>query len=213
MHRSSAAVCAPNLGRSVMRKPSAALVVASAALAMSTIGTSLAAGPLRDQLAQADQAGLDLARGAQQARAQGPARRSAARADRRAPQGAAGANGAAGTPATKLWAQIARGRRRERVERRGDRPRRRLARHLRGQLRPGHHALRGRWRRRARFPPTPRPEARRAVWRAPRWCASTAQDSTWRRDSPRPARRSWRPRATAAGGAPTATTFYVAVFC
>ena len=89
-----------------MRKPSAALVVASAALAMSTIGTSLAAGhyvissptqikPGSISLAALSKHARKALRGARGAR--GPA----------GPQGAAGANGAAGTPATKLWAQIA----------------------------------------------------------------------------------------------------------
>jgi hypothetical protein len=92
-----------------MRKPSAALVVASAALVMSTIGTSVAATHyVINSPRQIKPGSISLAalsKGARKALhgqrgARGPA----------GPQGAAGAAGAtgpAGTPATKLWAQIA----------------------------------------------------------------------------------------------------------
>jgi hypothetical protein len=91
-----------------MRKPSAALVVASAALVMSTIGTSIAAthyvitSPKQIKPGSISLAGLSKGarkslRGPRGAR--GPA----------GPQGGAGSNGLMGppgAPATKLWAQI-----------------------------------------------------------------------------------------------------------
>jgi hypothetical protein len=89
-----------------MRKPSAALVVASAALAMSTIGTSFAAGHyVINSPRQVKPGSISLSSLSKSARkalrgARGPA----------GPQGTAGAVGAtglAGAPATKLWAQIA----------------------------------------------------------------------------------------------------------
>jgi hypothetical protein len=95
-----------------MRKPSAALVVASAALVMSTIGTSVAAThyvinsprqikPGSISLAALNKSARKALHGARGAR--GPAGlRGAAGAI-----GATGATGPAGTPATKLWAQIA----------------------------------------------------------------------------------------------------------
>ena len=89
-----------------MRKPSAALVVASAALVMSTIGTSIAATHYvitsSKQVKPGSISLASLSKGARKALrgARGTA----------GPQGAAGAtgpSGPAGTPATKLWAQIA----------------------------------------------------------------------------------------------------------
>jgi hypothetical protein len=85
-----------------MRKPSAALVVASAALVMSTIGTSVAATHyVISSPGQVKPGSIRLAalsKGARKALrgARGPA----------GPRGGTGATGAAGTPATKLWAQI-----------------------------------------------------------------------------------------------------------
>jgi hypothetical protein len=89
-----------------MRKPSAALVVASAALVMSTIGTSVAATRyVIDSPRQIKPGSISLASLSTSARkalrgAHGPA----------GPQGAPGAVGATGppgAPATTLWAQIA----------------------------------------------------------------------------------------------------------
>jgi hypothetical protein len=92
-----------------MRKPSAALVVASAALVMSTIGTSVAAThyvinsprqikPGSISLASLSEHARKALRGERGAR--GPAGPAGA-------PGALGATGPAGTPATRLWAQIA----------------------------------------------------------------------------------------------------------
>lgn len=88
-----------------MRRPSAALVVATAALVMSTIGTSFAArhyvisspGQIKPgsiSLKALSKAARKSLRGAR-----GPAGPAGA-------AGAPGATGAPGTPATKLWAQI-----------------------------------------------------------------------------------------------------------
>jgi hypothetical protein len=91
-----------------MRKPSAALVVASAALMMSTIGTSVAATHYIISSPQQIKPGsVSLAALSKKARRalrgqrgkRGPAGPSGA-------PGAPGATGPAGTPATKLWAQI-----------------------------------------------------------------------------------------------------------
>jgi hypothetical protein len=92
-----------------MRKPSAALVVASTALVMSTIGTSVAAThyvinsprqikPGSVSLASLSKSARKALRGERGAR--GPAGLAGA-------PGAPGAIGPAGTPATRLWAQIA----------------------------------------------------------------------------------------------------------
>jgi len=94
-----------------MRRPSAALVVATAALVMSTIGTSVAAthyvisspkqvkpGTITlNSLTKGARKALRGARGERGAR--GPA-------GAQGPGGAAGATGPAGLSATKLWAQI-----------------------------------------------------------------------------------------------------------
>jgi hypothetical protein len=91
-----------------MRTPSAALVVATAALVMSTVGTSLAA---RDyvisspkQVKPGSISLRALSKGARKALrgARGPRGRDGAAGA----VGAAGAPGAPGVPATKLWAQI-----------------------------------------------------------------------------------------------------------
>jgi hypothetical protein len=88
-----------------MRKPSAALVVASAALVMSTIGTSVAARHYvissPGQIKPGSISLADLSKGARRALrgATGPAGLAGQ-------AGATGAPGAPGTPATKLWAQI-----------------------------------------------------------------------------------------------------------
>jgi hypothetical protein len=95
-----------------MRKPSAALVVASAALVMSTIGTSVAATHyVINSPGQIKPGSISLAALSKNARKALRGERGA-RGTRGAagPQGAAGAAGAigpAGTPATRLWAQIA----------------------------------------------------------------------------------------------------------
>jgi hypothetical protein len=89
-----------------MRKPSAALVVASAALVMSTIGTSVAATHYVISSPRQIKPGsirlAALSKGTRQALrgARGPAGAPGA-------PGATGAAGATGLPATKLWAQIA----------------------------------------------------------------------------------------------------------
>ena len=92
-----------------MRKPSAALVVASAALVMSTIGTSVAATHyIISSPRQIKPGSISLAALSKNARTalrgrrgkRGPAGQPGA-------AGAPGAPGPAGTPATKLWAQIA----------------------------------------------------------------------------------------------------------
>ena len=88
-----------------MCKPSAALVVATAALVMSTIGTSVAATHYVISSSKQIKPGsirlAALSKGARKALrgARGPAGPPGA-------PGATGATGAAGTPATKLWAQI-----------------------------------------------------------------------------------------------------------
>jgi hypothetical protein len=85
-----------------MRRPSAALVVASAALVMATIGTSVAATHYTiTRPGQIKPGSISLSALSKHARkalrgARGPA----------GAPGAAGATGAPGTPATKLWAQI-----------------------------------------------------------------------------------------------------------
>ena len=85
-----------------MRRPSAALVVASAALVMATIGTSVAATHYTiTRPGQIKPGSISLSALSTHARkalrgARGPA----------GAPGAAGATGAPGTPATKLWAQI-----------------------------------------------------------------------------------------------------------
>jgi hypothetical protein len=82
-----------------MRKPSAALVVASAALVMSTIGTSVAATHyIISSPGQVKPGSIRLAALSKGAR---KALRGA-----RGPRGATGATGPVGAPATKLWAQI-----------------------------------------------------------------------------------------------------------
>lgn len=92
-----------------MRRPSAALVVATAALVMSTIGTSFAArGYVINKPSQIKPGSISLKALSKAARkslrgARGPAGAAGAPG---AP-GAPGATGAPGTPATKLWAQIA----------------------------------------------------------------------------------------------------------
>jgi hypothetical protein len=89
-----------------MRKPSAALVVATAALVMSTVGTSVAARHYVISSSKQIKPGsirlAALSKGARKALrgARGPAGAPGA-------PGATGATGAAGAPATKLWAQIA----------------------------------------------------------------------------------------------------------
>jgi hypothetical protein len=92
-----------------MRKPSAALVVASAALVMSTIGTSIAATHyVITSPKQIKPGSIGLSALSKKARTslrgergkRGPAGPTGA-------AGATGATGAAGTPATKLWAQVA----------------------------------------------------------------------------------------------------------
>ena len=118
-----------------MRKPSAALVVATAALVMSTIGTSLAATQLHDHLAQADQAGLDLARRAQQeARARNCtalAARAAGRASRAPPARPARPAPTARTASPRRSSGPRSGRRhRQRLEPGRDGPRGRDAGHL-----------------------------------------------------------------------------------
>lgn len=85
-----------------MRRPSAALVVASAALVMATIGTSVAATHYTiTRPGQIKPGSISLSALSKHARkalrgARGPA----------GAPGGAGATGAPGTPATKLWAQI-----------------------------------------------------------------------------------------------------------
>ena len=92
-----------------MRTPSAALVVATAALVMSTVGTSLAAKQYVISSPKQVKPGAislaNLSKGARKAlRGQrGPRGRDGAPGA----VGAAGAAGAPGLPATKLWAQIA----------------------------------------------------------------------------------------------------------
>jgi hypothetical protein len=88
-----------------MRRPSAALVVASAALVMATIGTSVAATHYTiTRPGQIKPGSISLGALSKHARkalrgARGPAGAPGA-------PGATGATGAPGTPATKLWAQI-----------------------------------------------------------------------------------------------------------
>ncbi|HET6171261.1 MAG TPA: hypothetical protein VFD90_01565 [Gaiellales bacterium] len=95
-----------------MRKPSAALVVASAALVMSTIGTSVAATHYvissPKQIKPGSITLSALSKGARKA-LRGERGKPGARGATGA-TGAAGATGAVGppgTPATRLWAQIA----------------------------------------------------------------------------------------------------------
>jgi hypothetical protein len=94
-----------------MRKPSAALVVACAALVMSTIGTSLAATHyVITSPAQIKPGSIALSALTKKARKslRGPRGWKGARG-RTGPAGAPGATGATGAPglsATKLWAQI-----------------------------------------------------------------------------------------------------------
>jgi hypothetical protein len=91
-----------------MRKPSAALVVATAALVVSTIGTSLAATHyVITSPKQVKPGAISLSALSKHARkalrgAPGPRGRSGAAG----PPGAVGAAGAAGVSATKWWAQI-----------------------------------------------------------------------------------------------------------
>ena len=91
-----------------MRKPSAALVVATAALVMSTVGTSLAAKQyVISSPKQVKPGSISLSALSKNARkalrgARGPRGRTGAPGA----GGAAGAAGAAGIPATKLWAQV-----------------------------------------------------------------------------------------------------------
>lgn len=89
-----------------MRRPSAALIVASAALVMATVGTSVAATQYRiTKPGQIKPGSISLS-------ALSKAARKSLRGNR-GPAGVAGlpgapgATGAPGTPATKLWAQIA----------------------------------------------------------------------------------------------------------
>ena len=88
-----------------MRRPSAALVVATAALVMSTVGTSLAAkqyvisSPQQVKPGSISLAGLSKAARKALRGQRGPRGRTGA-------PGPAGAAGAPGAPATKLWAQI-----------------------------------------------------------------------------------------------------------
>jgi hypothetical protein len=95
-----------------MRKPSAALVVASAALVMSTIGTSVAATHYIITSPKQVKPGTirlaALSKGARKA-LRGPRgpRGLAGPPGPTGVAGATGATGAAGAPATKLWAQIA----------------------------------------------------------------------------------------------------------
>ena len=91
-----------------MRRPSAALVVATAALVMSTIGTSVAATHFVISSTRQIKPGTitlnALTKGAKKAlRGQRGARGPAGPAG---PAGAVGATGAPGLSATKLWAQI-----------------------------------------------------------------------------------------------------------
>src|SRR6478735_5572859 len=91
-----------------MRRPSAALVVATAALVMSTIGTSVAATHYVISSPKQIKPGTitlnELSKGARKAlRGQRGAR---GPAGPQGPSGAAGATGPAGLSATKLWAQI-----------------------------------------------------------------------------------------------------------
>jgi hypothetical protein len=95
-----------------MRKPSAALVVASAALVMSTIGTSVAATHyIISSPGQIKPGSISLAALSNKARRalRGPRGRRGPAGPRGAAgaAGAPGATGPAGTPATRLWAQIA----------------------------------------------------------------------------------------------------------
>ncbi len=133
-----------------MRKPSAALVVACAALVMSAIGTSLAAtryvitspgqikpGSISLSRAQQGRAGV----AARAARPQGCAR--TARPGRRGRCGRCGRWARRGSRPTKLWAQISSAGAVNASSPGVDGPAGHLPRHVRGQLRPGHHALRG----------------------------------------------------------------------
>ncbi len=91
-----------------MRKPSAALVVACAALVMSTIGTSLAATRyVISSPKQIKPGSISLTALSKKARKalRGPRGRAGAPGPA-GPAGAVGATGAPGVPATKLWAQI-----------------------------------------------------------------------------------------------------------
>src|SRR6476661_7533489 len=94
-----------------MRKPSAALVVACAALVMSAIGTSLAATRYvitsPGQIKPGSISLSALSKGARASlRGQRGRRGAPGRPGRAGAAGAAGATGAAGLSATKLWAQI-----------------------------------------------------------------------------------------------------------
>ena len=128
-----------------MRKPSAALVVATAALVMSTIGTSLAATHYVISSPKQVKPGSITLVGAHQGGAQGAARSSAARAGRPAPRAQRARSAPPAPPASR---RPSCGRRSEPT--RASTPRapgvtaraRRVARHVRGQLRTGHHALR-----------------------------------------------------------------------
>ena len=97
-----------------MRKPSAALVVATAALVMSTIGTSLAAthytitSPKQIKPGSISLAALSKKARKQLQGARGPRGWKGAPGAPGAP-GATGATGAPGLSATKLWAQIGNG--------------------------------------------------------------------------------------------------------
>lgn len=88
-----------------MRRPSAALVVASAALVMATIGTSVAATHYTiTRPGQVKPGSISLSALSKHARKALRGARGAAGAP--GAPGATGATGAPGTPATKLWAQI-----------------------------------------------------------------------------------------------------------
>ena len=129
-----------------MRKPSAALVVACAALVMSTIGTSLAATHyVITSPKQVKPGSISLA-ALSKKRAQGAARRAwAAWAHGRDRcHGRDGRSRACGPERHEALGADRRRRHRQRLEPGRDGPGRRLARHLRHQLRPGHHALRSR---------------------------------------------------------------------
>src|SRR4051794_26414372 len=89
-----------------MRRPSAALIVASAALVMAMIGTSVAATHYRiTKPGQIKPGSISLAALNKAARKSLRGRRGPA--GPAGQPGAPGAAGAAGLPATKLWAQIA----------------------------------------------------------------------------------------------------------
>ena len=127
-----------------MRRPSAALVVASAALVMSTIGTSVAATHFVISSPRQIKPGTitlnALTKGAKKAlRGQRGARGPAGPAVHRS----GGSDGGAGTVGDEALGADRSRRERERLEWRRHREGGRVAGHLRGQLRAGHHALRG----------------------------------------------------------------------